>query len=82
MRHERRKQMKRSERLAREGKIEVYIGSVETAKVIFKKELSGLSRTRSLRYIGTDYEALYDGIEVFADVYEDEQNGELFATIS
>lgn len=74
--------MKRSERLAREGKIEVYIGSVETAKVIFKKEWGRFAQTRSLRYIGTDYEALYDGIEVSADVYEDEQNGELFATIS
>lgn len=71
--------MKRSERLAREGKIEVYIGSYEIAKVITSKEMSAHAST--LRYIGTDYEALYDGREVCANVYENEQTDELFATI-
>lgn len=70
--------MKRSERLAREGKVEVYIGSVEVAKVISEKEMT--ARARNLRYIGTDNEALYDGREVAANVYEDE-DGDLFATI-
>lgn len=71
--------MKRSERLAREGKIEVYIGSCEIAKVITDKEMSAMAQR--LRYIGTDFEALYDGREVVANVYEDEQADELFATI-
>lgn len=71
--------MKRSERLAREGKIEVYIGSYEIAKVITDKEMSAMAQR--LRYIGTDFEALYDGREVVANVYEDEQADELFATI-
>ena len=71
--------MKRSERLAREGKIEVYIGSCEIAKVITANEMS--AQAHKLRYIGTDYEALYDGREVSANVYEDEQANELFATI-
>jgi hypothetical protein len=71
--------MKRSERLAREGKIEVYIGSVETAIVTTSEEMG--ARWQRLRYIGTDYEALYDGREVWANVYEDMQTDELFATI-
>ena len=71
--------MRRSERLAREGKVEVYIGSVEVAKVISNKEMS--ERARNLRYIGSDYDALYDGREVCANVYEDKQTGELYATI-
>lgn len=71
--------MKRSERLAREGKIEIYIGSVEIAKVITDKEMS--AQAQKLRYIGTDHEALYDGREVWANVYEDRQTDELFATI-
>ena len=70
--------MKRSERLAREGKIEVYIGSLEVAKVI---SLDEMCANTNLRYIGTDYEALYDGREVAANVYENEQTDELFATI-
>lgn len=70
--------MKRSERLAKEGKIEVNIGNVAIAKVITAEQMS--RRAKTLRYIGTDYEALYNGSEVWANVYEDE-NGELFATI-
>jgi hypothetical protein len=71
--------MKRSERLAREGKIEVYIGSYEIAKVITDKEMS--AQAQKLRYICTDFGALYDGREVSANVYENEQTDELFATI-
>lgn len=69
--------MKRSERLAREGKVEVYIGSIETATVIHPNEL----QNRPFRYIGTDDNCLYDGREVSADVYEDELNDALFAII-
>ena len=71
--------MTRSERLAREGKIEVYIGSFETAKVISFEELQIKDL---LRYIGTDYEARYDGREVQADVYDDEWNDVLYAVIN
>ena len=70
--------MTRSERLAREGKIEVYIGSLETAKVISFEELQCKDL---LRYIGTDYEARYDGRKVQADVYDDEWNNVLYAVI-
>ena len=73
--------MKRSERLAREGKVEVYIGSVEVAKVLTKDELCAKARAHDLRYIGTDYDALYDGLEVFANVYEDNQTNDLYATL-
>lgn len=73
------KKMKRSERLAREGKVEVYIGSVEIAKVISFDEMN--ARAQNLRYIGTDDEARYDGCEVWANVYEDKQTDELLATI-
>ena len=72
--------MKRSERLAREGKIEVYIGSVETATVITAEQMS--RQARYLRYLCTDYEALYDGREVSADVYEEKYSGELFAVVA
>jgi hypothetical protein len=70
--------MKRSERLAREGKIEVYIGSCEVAHVIHPNEL----QNRPMRYLCTDFEALYDGQEVQADVYEDELNDTLCAVIT
>lgn len=72
--------MKRSERLAREGKVEVYIGSFEVAKVI--KHCNAI---KNLRYIGTDFECLYNGNEVVADVYESnslENLGELYAVIN
>ena len=71
--------MKRSERLAKEGKIEVNIGNFDIAKVITAEQMS--ANAQNLRYIGTDYEALYNGSEVWANVYEDENNGALFATI-
>ena len=67
--------MKRSERLAKEGKVEVYIGSFETAAVI-----DNCNAKKNLRYIGTDFECLYDGKEVSANVYEDE-DGNLYAVI-
>ena len=67
--------MTRSERLAREGKISVDIGTFETATVI--PDCNALD---NLRYIGTDFNALYNGCEVSADVYED-SNGKLYATI-
>lgn len=72
--------MKRSERLAKEGKIEVNCGSFEIATVITAEEMC--RRASMLRYLCTDFEALYDGREVEADIYEDEWNaGELFAVI-
>ena len=71
--------MKRSERLAKEGKIEVNIGSLEIAKVISSQEMSRMAN--NLRYLGTDYDALYDGHEVWANVYEDEMTNQLYATI-
>lgn len=67
--------MTRSERLAKEGKVGVYIGSFETAIVI-----EHCNAKNNLRYIGTDFECLYDGKEVNADVYEDEDGG-LYAVI-
>ena len=70
--------MKRSEVLAKEGKIEVYVGSLEIALVISKDQMS--KRASKLRYIGTDYEASYNGNQVWANVYEDVE-GNLFATI-
>lgn len=68
--------MKRSERLAKEGKVEVYIGSLEKADVI-----KNCNAKKNLRYIGTDFNCLYDGKEVNADVYED-KDGELYAVIN
>ena len=67
--------MTRSERLAREGKISVDVGSFETATII--PDCNALD---NLRYLGTDFNALYNGCEVSADVYED-NDGKLFATI-
>ena len=67
--------MTRSERLAKDGKIEVDIGSFEIAIVI-----PDCNAVDDLRYIGTDFNALYSGCDVSADVYED-SNGKLFATI-
>lgn len=70
--------MKRSERLAREGKIEVNIGNFVLAQVITPETMS--KGAHGLRYIGTDYAALYDGLEVWANIYEND-DGALFATI-
>ena len=67
--------MKRSERLAKEGKVEVYIGSLEMAKVI-----KNCNAIKNLRYIATDFDCLYDGKEANADVYEDD-NRNLYAVI-
>lgn len=68
--------MTRSERLAKEGKVGVYIGSFETAIVI-----KHCNEKRNIRYICTDFECIYDGREVQADVYEDD-DGKLYAVIN
>ena len=67
--------MTRSERLAREGKISVDAGIFGIATII-----PDCNAVDNLRYLGTDFNALYNGCEVTADVYED-SNGKLFATI-
>ena len=67
--------MTRSERLAKDGKIEVDIGTFEIATII-----PDCNAVDSLRYLGTDFNALYNGCEVSADVYED-SNGKLYAII-
>lgn len=67
--------MTRSERLAKEGKVEVCIGSFELATVI-----NDCNETVDLRYMGTDYECIYDGYKVWADIYEDYE-GSLYAVI-
>ena len=67
--------MTRSERLAREGKISVDVGTLETATII-----PDCNAVDSLRYLGTDFNALYNKCEVSADVYED-SNGKLYAII-
>lgn len=64
--------MTRSERLAKE---EVYIGSFKAAKVIRDR-----NSMKNLRYIGTDFDTLYKGRSVSADVYENFE-GDLFAVI-
>lgn len=68
--------MNRSERLAKEGKVGVCVGSFETATVI-----PHCNAKRNIRYIGTDFDCLYDGKEVNADVYEDE-DGNMYAVIN
>ena len=67
--------MTRSERLAKDGKIEVDIGAFDIATVI-----PDCNAVDNLRYLGTDFNALYNGCEVSADVYAD-SNGKLFAII-
>ena len=67
--------MTRSERLAKDGKIEVDIGAFEIATVI-----PDCNAVDNLRYLGTDFNALYNGCEVSADVYEDNDSN-LFAII-
>ena len=67
--------MTRSERLAKDGKIEVDVGTFEIATVI-----PDCNAVDDIRYLGTDFNALYNGCQVVADVYED-SNGKLFATI-
>lgn len=68
--------MTRSERLAIENKVEVYIGSYEIATVI-----PHCSAVENLRYIGTDCSCLYDGVEVEADIYEERITNRLYAVI-
>lgn len=68
--------MTRSERLAKDGVVEVYVGSFEKASVI-----EHCNAVKNLRYIGTDFNCLYDGKEADADVYEDE-DGKLYAVIN
>lgn len=68
--------MTRSERLARQGKVAVNIGCFEDATVI-----KDCNERSNIRYIGTDFDCLYDGRKVSADVYESE-DGELYAVIN
>jgi hypothetical protein len=68
--------MTRSERLALIGKVTVDIGSLEEATVI-----KDCCERSDIRYIGTDFECLYDGREVSADVYESD-DGDLYAVIN
>ena len=68
--------MTRSARLAKDGKIEVDIGTFEIATII-----PDCNAVENLRYIGTDFNALYNNCVVTADVYED-NDGKLFATIA
>ena len=67
--------MTRSERLAKDGKIDVDVGAFGIATVI-----PDCNAVDSLRYLGTDFNALYNKCEVSADVYED-NDGNLFAVI-
>ena len=67
--------MTRSERLAKDGKIEVDIGTFEIATVI-----PDYNAVENLRYLGTDFNAVYNNCNVSANVYKD-SNGNLFATI-
>ena len=67
--------MTRSERLAKDGIVEVYIGSLEKANVI-----QHCNAKKNLRYICTDFNCMYNGRETNADVYEDE-DGNLYAVL-
>lgn len=67
--------MTRSERFAKEGKVEVYIGSFEEATVI-----KDCTEVEGLRYICTDFHCIYNGESVWVDVYED-NDGKLYAVI-
>lgn len=55
------------------------LGSIVDAEVI-EDNLNGLPR--ELQYICTDFEAVHNGNDVTADVYEDKYTGELFAVIA
>ena len=55
------------------------LGSIVDAEVI-EDNLNGLPR--ELRYIWTDFEVVYNGNDVAADVYENRYTGELFAVIA
>lgn len=69
--------MTRSERLAKEGKVEVFLwGGLEILKVT---TLSTIISKR-MRYICTDFEAMYDGHDQSVDIYED-SDGELYGVL-
>lgn len=70
--------MKRSERLALEGKVEVNIGNYAIATVITFGRLNAMDKATI--YIGTDYEALYNGKTTWVDIYEDD-DGNLYGVI-
>lgn len=70
--------MTRSERLAKEGKIEVHCGTLEVAKLLTDGEFAKIAN--SLRYIGTDDDAKFAGRDVSANIYENE-DGALYAVI-
>ena len=70
-----RQKITRSEQLAKDGKIEVDIGTFEIATVI-----PDCNAVDNLRYLGTVFNALYNNCKVSANVYED-NDGKLFATI-
>lgn len=72
------KRMTRSERLAKQNQIEVYIGSFEIANVIKPNEL----QKRPMRYLCSDFDCLFNGHEVTADIYDDELNGCLCAIVT
>lgn len=74
--------MRRSERLAKSGLIEVFcIGGLCEAKITERETISFLSRKGvKMRYVGTDFECAYNGGIATADIYED-KDGYLFAVI-
>lgn len=72
--------MKRSEHLAKEGKVEVYYCGLLTAKVITDDERC--KNASKLRYLATDLDVLYDGKEATADIYESRDNDEIFAVVN
>ena len=71
--------MTRSERLAQEGKIEVYCGELITAKVITDQEYE--KRVRNLRYIGSESEVEYNGKLVDVHLYEEFDSDNHYAVI-
>lgn len=71
--------MTRSERLAKEGKVEAYIGNIVIAKVLTPNEFR--FHASHIHYVCSDFEALYNGKEATVNIYEDINNGEYFATL-
>lgn len=68
--------MSRSKRLAKEGKVEVF--SLRTP--VIATVIGGCEEKDDVRYLGTDFDCLYDGRRVSADVYVD-CDGVLYAVI-
>lgn len=62
-------------RNTKENKVNVYVGSLETATVI-----KHCNAKRNLRYIGTDMNCVYNNKDVWAHVYEDPE-GNCYAVI-